>query len=462
MTTNDQVVLPSDQPDIGLLKRLSRVQVGCLAAVALIAVIVLGGWLDAGVAARLPNGWYLMKFNTALGMLLAAASLALSPTNRYAFRLWGSRVLALLVVVLASVAIFEHARGRLTGFDTWVANDATSGKPGLMALQTGTYLLFLGVWLLCIGARKGAVGHFVDGLTACLMLITLIIFSGYCFDAVELFGQNMSTRTSPHTLVCMVLLTAVLMGRRTRHGYFSVFVGLGIGSQLARKVLPIALLQPFVLVLAGIYVAKLGWLLPSVAAGLTVAIIAATLVMLVSLMATRINHLQRDLQELSLTDELTGIYNYRGFVLLGEQALREARRSQSSLTVLVFDLDDLKSVNDRFGHDVGSKFVLDVAQLLRENFKSADILARIGGDEFVVITKGEDAEGYLALTRVGEIAEAMNQAGDRPYKISFSVGEAISDPSSNQALSDLVARADRMMYERKRARRLFDQETVSQ
>jgi diguanylate cyclase (GGDEF)-like protein len=456
MTANDQVALSPDPSDKGLLRRLSKIQAGCLTVVSFITLLVLFAWLDKDVASRIPNGWFLMKFNTALGLLLGAASLALYPSRRRAWRLWASRVLALLVLTMAAIAFIEHIRGELTGFDTWAVQDNTSDKPGLMALQTSIYLLLLSAWLLCTGQRKEFSERLADALTAALVVLTLIIFSGYCFDAVELFGQSMSTRTSPHTLTCMVLLTMVLVGRRTRHGYFSVFVGLGIGSQLARRVLPVALMLPFVFMLLGSYVAKRGWLSPSVAAGLTVTAIAATLVALVSLMGKRINHLERDLRELSLTDELTGIYNYRGFMLLGEQAIREAQRSRASLTILAFDLDELKYVNDQYGHGVGSQFVLDVANLLRENFKSADILARIGGDEFAVVTKGDEVEGLMALTRMGEIAEAMNKSGKRPYTISFSVGEAISDPTARESLSDLIARADVMMYARKRARRLAE------
>ncbi len=456
MIASNKVVLPSGQTDIGLLKRLSKIQMACLVVVALVTATVLGAWLNQGIASQLPAGWALMKFNTALGLLLGAACLAINPANNDPSRLWGSRALSLLILAVSSIALFEHASGGLTGVDTWFASDSTSDKPGLMAVQTSIYLLLLGAWLLCTGKRQPHAQRLADVLTVSLVILTWIVLSGYCFDAVALFGQSMSTRTSPHTLLCMALLTGVLVGRRARRGYFSVFVGLGIGSQLARRSLPFVLLLPFFLMLAGTYATKLGWVSPSVAAGLTVTAIAGTLAALVSMMGNKINHLERDLHELSLIDELTGVYNYRGFMLLGEQARKEARRSKVPLTVLAIDLDDLKHVNDQFGHSVGSQFVLDVANLLRENFEGADILARIGGDEFAVITKGGEIEGFIALTRIGEIAEAMNRSGTRPYTISFSVGEVVSDPAANESLSDLVARADHMMYARKRARRLAE------
>jgi diguanylate cyclase (GGDEF)-like protein len=462
MTSSDMVVLPSGQSDVGLLRRLSTIHIVCLAVVALISAIVLGAWLNGAVAARLPDGWSLMKFDTALGLLLGAVSLAAYPVDGNTHRLWGSRVLTLLIVAMAGIALFEHISGRLIGIDTWFASDNTSNRPGLMAVQTSVYLLLLSAWLLCAGAQKKALERAADVLTALLLILTLVIVSGYCFDAVELFGQSMSTRTSPHTLLCMALLTVVLIGRRTRHGYFSVFAGAGIGSQLARRSLPVVLLLPFFLTLVGASLARHGWLSASVAAGLTVTAIAATLATLVSLMGRKINHLEQSLQELSLIDELTGVYNYRGFMLLGEQAMREAERSHVQLTILAIDLDDLKYVNDQFGHNVGSQFVLDVAKLLRENFEGADILARVGGDEFVVITKGNEMESIIALTRIGEIADAMNEQGERPYRISFSVGEAVSDPATKESLSDLVTKADHMMYARKRARRAAEAATPAQ
>jgi len=452
MPANSQIKLSSSQPDLRLLERLSSVQAICLAMVALVAATVLLGWLLRDIGALLPNGWSLMKANTATGMLLGTGSLALSRNKRGRRQLQFSRVLAVLLVVVAGSALFEHLTGRVTGIDTLLAKDPTSDMPGRMSLQSAMYLSLLGLSLAFARARKSRLAPIVDVLTMGIVALTLVIFAGYCFGAGKLFGQSPRTLTSPHTLFCMVMLAFVCVGRRAEYGYFSVLVGVGIGSRIARAILPFALLLPFLVVFGGAYTTSIGWLSAPYAAALIAAITSVALFGMVSLMAWRINELERDLREMSLTDELTGVLNQRGFGLLGEQALREARRAQSSLTVLFFDLDGLKHVNDSLGHDVGSQFVKDVARLLSENFRGADIVARVGGDEFAVITAVDVASTKIALARIHHAVAAINLSG-KPYAISFSVGEANSSASGDESFAELVARADALMYEQKNAKK---------
>jgi diguanylate cyclase (GGDEF)-like protein len=282
------------------------------------------------------------------------------------------------------------------------------------------------------------------------MTLTLVVFAGYWFGAAGLFGQTPYTRTSPQTLTCMVLLAFVAIGRRADHGFFSVLIGIGIGSRIARIVLPFCLLLPFALAAVGSGVTALGWLSTTYAAALTATISSVAFSGLVLLMAWRINGLEHDLREMSLTDPLTGVYNRRGFDLLGEQALRDARRSSTPLTVLFFDVDELKSVNDRFGHEVGSQFLQDMARLLRQTFREADIVARIGGDEFAVIMHGEAAN---AVARVDAAAILLNREHGRRFPIGYSVGVATAAPDDEGSLDRLAGRADAMMYEQKRAKK---------
>lgn len=455
MPANSQLKLSSSQPDLELIERLSAIQAICLSVVAIIAATIFCGWLVRGLGAWLPDGWSLMKVNTASCMLLGCGSLALSRTKRSEWQLWLSRVLAIVLVVLAGSALFEHVTGRITGLDTLLASDAASDMPGRMSLQTAAYLSLLGLSLVFARARKSALSTVVDALTMGFVALTLVILAGYCFGAARLFGQSTHTLTSPQTLLSMVVLAFVAVGRRAEYGYFSVFVGMGIGSRIARAVLLFALLLPFLLVLGGAYTTLVGWLSEPYAAALIAAVTSIVLFATVAVMAWRINDLERDLREMSLTDELTGVLNQRGFSLLGEQALRESRRSSSALTVLFFDLDGLKHVNDSLGHDVGSQFVRDVAALLSTNFRGADIVARVGGDEFAVITASDSASTQIALARIFEAAETINSSGEgKRYLISFSVGEASSDVFGSESFAELVARADAMMYEQKHAKKI--------
>lgn len=461
MNINDLIVLPTNQSDTVLLKRLALVQSACLVAAALVAFFILLAWIFKDLRPGYPTGWDLMKFDTAFGMLLSAASLALLAAPSAPWRLLGGRALALLVLLLAVVPLYEHLTGYLTGFDTLIVADPGNAEPGVMSVQTALYLLLFALSLLLATLRHPAYGSTVAVLAVLLSLHALIIFSGYCFKAVQLFGQSMATRTSPHTLLCMLLLAAALIIWRMQHGYFFVLAGRGLGSQLARRVMPFALLLPFLLMLAGTAMASAGWLSPPVAVGLTMAVMAAALAALVSLMGRSINKLEGELRELSLTDQPTGVFNYRGFELLGEQAFREARRSRVVLTVLVFHVEGLKNVNEAYGHEAGAHLIQDMARMLRESFEPADIIARTGSDEFVVITKDENTGGVIALMRMGEALEALNAAGGS-YKTHFSVGEATSHPDAGESFRELVERAGAMRRERQRAEHVLTESEVDE
>ncbi|WP_158628881.1 GGDEF domain-containing protein [Dyella choica] len=432
-------------------------QTASLCAAALVALLILLAWIFRDLRPGYPHGWYLMKFDTAAGLLLSAAGLALLSARQAPSRLWCARVLSLLILLLAVTPLYEHLSGRSTGFDTLFVTDPTSDKPGLMATQTAVYLLLMALSLLVATLPYRLSGTTVVVLVMLLVLHTLIIFSGYCFDVVQLFGQSMSTRTSPHTLLCMLLLVIALIGWRTQLGYFSVLAGSGLGSRLARKILPLVLLLPFALMLCSTAMVRAGWLTLQVAVGLTIAVMAAALAALVAMMGRRINHLERGLHELSLNDELTGVLNFRGFEWLGEQSFREAQSSHSVLTLLVFRVEGVNEIGETYGHEASSHLIQDMARMLRESFEPADIIARTGNDEFVVITKDENTGGVIALMRIGEAIEALNAAGGS-YKAHFSVGEATSDPDAEETFHDLIEKAGLRRRERWRVEHVFSGE----
>jgi diguanylate cyclase (GGDEF)-like protein len=257
---------------------------------------------------------------------------------------------------------------------------------------------------------------------------------------------------SPQTLVCIVLLTFVQISRRAPYGFFSILVGVGIGSQLARIMLPYSLVLTYLIIRAGESLLASGTLTLPYAAAVTASGMAVLLAVLVLLLAGRANALESELREMSLSDELTGLYNRRGFLLLGGQALRDARRAGRPVSVLFFDADGLKKVNDSLGHDVGSKLLLDIATLLRATFRGSDVVGRVGGDEFAVITHGRQPDLAPALRRLDDATATPNCAGNRPYRISLSVGQVTSDPQGEESLTELLDRADAAMYQTKRQR----------
>jgi diguanylate cyclase (GGDEF)-like protein len=158
-----------------------------------------------------------------------------------------------------------------------------------------------------------------------------------------------------------------------------------------------------------------------------------------------------ELRAMSLVDELTGLYNRRGFLTLARQQLRVADRLGSGACQVFVDLDGLKAINDRYGHSEGDRALIETAQLLRETFRESDVIARIGGDEFaVLIVDSHDQSGDAMEARLGESVTARNGRLGRLYQLSLSTGTARCGGRFPLSVDELLAEADLWMYAHKR------------
>jgi diguanylate cyclase (GGDEF)-like protein len=159
------------------------------------------------------------------------------------------------------------------------------------------------------------------------------------------------------------------------------------------------------------------------------------------------------LRSLSLMDDLTNLYNRRGFTDLGSQYLELARRSERDITLVFLDLDRFKTINDTLGHHVGDRALRKVADILRTTFRRSDIIARMGGDEFAVLALESSDEHQSAIVdRLREQFAQFNRGHREPYQLSVSIGVARDDGARKVSLEDLVAEADASMYEEKRSK----------
>lgn len=160
---------------------------------------------------------------------------------------------------------------------------------------------------------------------------------------------------------------------------------------------------------------------------------------------------EEKLQTLSFSDDLTGLFNRRGFLAVSEQQIKIARRRGKRLLLLYIDVDDMKQINDTFGHHEGDAALIATAAVLRDTFRESDIIARVGGDEFVVLAIDPNELPAEVLTyRLEQKCLERNGATFGEFILSLSVGSTYYDPKDQCSTEDLMRRADRIMYRHKR------------
>jgi diguanylate cyclase (GGDEF)-like protein len=165
------------------------------------------------------------------------------------------------------------------------------------------------------------------------------------------------------------------------------------------------------------------------------------------------------LSQLAQTDDLTGMLNRRGFFEAAERELARAARDGGDTALLVVDVDDLKRVNDRYGHSVGDELLAGVARTLASRTRRGDIIGRLGGDEFAIVLPGAGIESAENLSEELEhlLATSAVEGPSGPVVASASVGVAATD-GTRAGVVRLLARADVDMYRKKRRRKAEPEE----
>lgn len=161
--------------------------------------------------------------------------------------------------------------------------------------------------------------------------------------------------------------------------------------------------------------------------------------------------MEEELKKLAHYDTLTGAYN-RGYGLeLLQRQLKLSKRDKSPLLLAYSDLDNLKDINDEFGHDEGDRAMVQVAKLFKSILREVDIITRMGGDEFLLIFLDSSLnEIPIIRKRLSKELTRLNQISKKPYKIEFSTGFSNYDPANPQLMNELIRIADENMYKEKR------------
>ncbi len=425
----------------------------CLALAAQIAILTLLAGVFQPIAQMFSINCSMESKLFGLAALFCTAGLYVSDEAHARMHLRICRLLAILTGLIGTFAAASGSVGHLTRRSAITGSGI--GLPGgdsLVRWEAAGFILLAAI-LLLPPSQKPLLRKTADGITWLLCFVTLSAVSQGMYLVVFLHNLPPSLRASIAGLACLIPLTVVAGARQTRHGVFSILLGHGIGGKIARIIGPAIMLIHFVREYA---VARLllAHMLPFTPT-LSVLIALGTSIMFVLLLflVWRINRMEQQIHDLSLRDELTQLYNLRGFNLLADQAMRLASRSGMPFSVLFIDLDNLKLINDRFGHNAGSKALTETARLLMTTFRESDILGRVGGDEFIVAGPFTAKACHRAIGRLRQHASLHNAREGQRFPLTFSVGTATSQDTPHPPLRILVKKADEAMYEEKRARK---------
>jgi diguanylate cyclase (GGDEF)-like protein len=478
------------------LAMLTSVAAGIVVGVS--GAVLLGWWLDIGLLKTVGPGFVSMKANTACALLAAGVAAYLTKVPPTPGERFAARVLAAAVVAIGGLTLVEYVAAIDLGIDEWLFREdpgaVATAHPGRMAPATTVCLLAIGLAQL-LRERHAWLAAW---LALVVLVLSMLALAGYAFGVSQLYRVGSYTSMAIHTAALLALLGLATIAAPPPRGFMEVALSPTTGGIVARQLGPLVPLLLF----------GLGWLsLRGEQEGLfdspfavTLMVLSGTLVALaVLLRVVRVLHgvdqqrqnaqdqlvafsaslervvaertreleqakaelmsennerrlAEEEVRRLSVTDELTGLHNRRGFFLLAEQDLKAARRTGASRTLFFIDVDGLKRVNDTRGHRAGDALLVDTAHALTASFREVDIMARLGGDEFAVLTAGS-ASGEAMIERVQAMVAQINQERAGAQALSLSIGSVLCAPAERRSLEELLAVADAAMYLHKHVQR---------
>ena len=415
----------------------------CMLLAGSLSLITLSVWFVPALNQAFSD-WLLMHPATAVCVLLSAIAILLIQKNQSILIIG---FLSLSIFIISTITLFDFTGGEIYPFKIFQLQDNETELNDSMSAHTATFFCILAVSFIVSPQNNNNGKNIRDVLTLILISIVLVDFSSYFFNLTSLDDRLIKIHIDPVTFLSNCLLTFGNFVRGIHNGIFSPFIGYGISSYAARITLPWALLGPFAIISAMDYLAKIFGMSSQDQIAISAVLLSLMLFSIILWASTRIRYLENDLHKLALTDEMTGLYNHRAFCMLGKHAFLESLRNDSILVLLYFDLDGLKKINDSLGHQIGSEMIVEFTNLLKANFRRNETIARVGGDEFVVLSKQDEIGN--ALKRLANAAEAANKSGKNPYTISYSHGMVSGKAKDYASLDELLKKADALMYENK-------------
>jgi len=437
------------QPDSALLRMLAAIERIYLAAVIVISGFVLCAWGVPALGSRLAGHWSPMHPQTALAALLSALSIIFTLPRFSGWTVRAGQVLGFLTGLLAVTALLGHLHPTSAVPGLFSVHHAGFPESGRLPLHTAAAFALLAVAMIMMREAKGIASHLADACVSGFCLLVLIVVTGNLYGSLHLFGAAWNDAAPLLTLLSLVLLAFVAFLRRAEYGWFNMFLGAGAGGRIARICAPIVLLVAFLPEPARIQASRSGLIPAEYASALVTSLVVMIGFAVLLMLVWRMNTLEKKVRDLSLRDELTGLYNRRGFYLLSWQALRQARRSGLPFSVLFVDVDNIPQINASLGFRAGSEALVETAELLKATFRETDVVGRIGVDEFAVGGHFSEKIVETLTLRLKESANYRNADPGRSYSLSFSIGHVTAPDPQRESLEALLARAGKALDEDK-------------
>jgi diguanylate cyclase (GGDEF)-like protein len=474
------------------------IRIGCL-LVGSIGIAVLCGWIfDIPRLTRLLPDLAFMKINTACALLSASIALWIlhghqqgSPWIRVA------RCLAVLMVTLGGLTLSEHLFGLELGIDQHIPSgaqvSAQSAHFGRVSPASSFILMFLGLALLTLKARRSNLAACTHWLVVPSLLVSALAVLGYAYGATSLYAVTPYASMAAHTAASFLVLSLCVLAADSAHGFASIAISDTAGGLISRRLLPTIPIMIFVLgwvrlkgQVFGFYDTQFGLaLMVLLSTTFCVIAVASTAISLhkvdlsrkvaeaeilslnaglelrvqertheLAQVSSQLRLVNDALELLSHQDGLTGLHNRRFFdAYLGDQ-IAIARRYGRPLALVLCDVDWFKAYNDHHGHQVGDDCLRRVAAALQSCCRrTADKAARFGGEEFAIIlpeTELSDAVqvAEAAKDAVGHLRIAHETSPTAPY-VSISGGVAVLIHNGSSSALRLIGEADRCLYRAK-------------
>jgi diguanylate cyclase (GGDEF)-like protein len=454
--------MPDHPPSRAVLSSLDRLPLFAGVTVIGVATASLVGWAADVAALRwVFPGSISMAANTAwCFILLGAALVILRRPIHSTVHTVAAAACGVVVMLVGLLTLIEDATSTDLGIDHWFPKLFGTGDLSNRASPHAMVaFVCFGGWMLARALRWRKASAIIS--IGCVTAVGTAVI-GFLLDARYLFGMRAVSGMAPHTLFAFVVLTFGVLAMLSNDDQTraNLIRANGPGGYVARKVVPAAAVGLVIFAWTASSMIRHDWLDPTEAlaslAGASVVLIVGLLVWMggrLQAVHRRQKMLETTLEQQALTDSLTHLLNRRGFENdLRNRQLLSRRYPDATTSVVLFDLDKLKAVNDQLGHPAGDVLLRGVAAALRAVSREQDSLARLGGDEFALILPHTDEAGATAVAErvVISMAEASWEHSTGQVKSTISAG-IVSDPTGLAEVDELLACADTALYEAKAA-----------